>query len=221
MKFSIAAALLSVISAACAQAPAAPAAPSAPAAPAGPAVGVASVIAPGYGAVWNAGKSWAITWNVNDASVANFDSIELRNGASSNLQLIAKIADAVPVASGKYDWNIPTDIATDSSYAVILRSAKGDSYSPQFTILGAPPGTKPSTNTTTGSTGNSNNNATGAQPSGGSPAASGSGSTSSPSTSSSASGDAAKESNKDSGAAGIKAGVMGVVGAVGVAALLL
>ncbi|KAF7730164.1 hypothetical protein EC973_002772 [Apophysomyces ossiformis] len=106
---------------------------------------------PAMGAAWYAGKMQTITWTIQDPSASTIDTIELRKGNSANLAFVAQIATAVPVQDQKYDWNIPSSIPADGSYALVAKNSKGSSYSSPFNIIPAVPGTETNSSSTTGS----------------------------------------------------------------------
>jgi hypothetical protein len=73
--------------------------------------------------------------------VANIDSIELRNGETSNLKLVDTISSqTIPTNARKFDWKISPDTKSGTSYVLTAKSSAGMSYSAYFTILGTNPG---------------------------------------------------------------------------------
>ncbi|CDS06608.1 hypothetical protein LRAMOSA09136 [Lichtheimia ramosa] len=107
----------------------------------GQSAGIA-ITAPALGTVWTAGKTEVVSWTVQDSTVSNIDSVELRNGGSTNLQLVGQVGSKIPVSGGQWEWDIPVDTKSDASYVLVFTSSKGSTYSPYFTIMAAPPGAK-------------------------------------------------------------------------------
>lgn len=58
------------------------------------------------------------------------DSIELRMGSASNLELIQTITtQPVPLALGKFDWVPSENLTTATSYVLLAKNSQGISYS--------------------------------------------------------------------------------------------
>ncbi|ORZ02995.1 hypothetical protein BCR43DRAFT_31121 [Syncephalastrum racemosum] len=141
MKFSVVAALLTFAVSGYAQSSATTSTSSNP--------GGIAITAPGQGVVWEAGKAQTVTWTVSDSSISTINSIYLRKGVSAYLDTIGPVTTtAIDASKGQWTWNIPNDTATDSSYALEVRTSGGSSYSPYFTIMGAAPGTNSTSYTT-------------------------------------------------------------------------
>ncbi|KAI8143402.1 hypothetical protein BJV82DRAFT_610291 [Fennellomyces sp. T-0311] len=98
-----------------------------------------AVTAPLQGTVWTAGKTEQVAWTVQDQSATTINTVELRNGGQGNLQVVGIVGKDLPIADGKWAWNIPVDTKTDSTYVLVFKSSKGDTYSPYFTIMAADP----------------------------------------------------------------------------------
>lgn len=52
---------------------------------------------------------------MQDSTVSNIDSVELRNGGSTNLQLVGQVGSKIPVSGGQWEWDIPVDTKSDAS----------------------------------------------------------------------------------------------------------
>ncbi|OBZ84792.1 hypothetical protein A0J61_07155 [Choanephora cucurbitarum] len=92
---------------------------------------------PTEGTVWSAGSSQTVTWLVlNTVNMSELiESIELRNGPSSNLQLVEIItADSIEATSGQYLWTIADDLPTGEDYALIAKTSTSEYYSTRFKI---------------------------------------------------------------------------------------
>lgn len=58
------------------------------------------------------------------------DSIELRMGSASNLELIKTITtQPIPLALGKFDWVPYENLTTATSYVLLAKNTQGISYS--------------------------------------------------------------------------------------------
>ncbi|KAI8879912.1 hypothetical protein K501DRAFT_255910 [Backusella circina FSU 941] len=96
---------------------------------------------PVLGTVLTAGAPTSITWTVTSTNVSTIDTIELRNGNAENLALIQTISNQpYQMSFTKFDWMIPSNLTTDTSYVILARNAAGTSYSAYFTIMGLAPG---------------------------------------------------------------------------------
>ncbi|KAI8357875.1 Ser-Thr-rich glycosyl-phosphatidyl-inositol-anchored membrane family-domain-containing protein [Choanephora cucurbitarum] len=92
---------------------------------------------PTEGTVWSVGSSQTVTWSTANTSEL-IESIELRNGPSSNLQLVQVItADSIEVGSGQYLWNIADNLPTGEDYALIAKTSTSEYYSSRFKIEAA------------------------------------------------------------------------------------
>lgn len=62
------------------------------------------------------------------------DSIELRMGSASNLELIQTITtQPIPLALGKFDWVPYENLTTATSYVLLAKNTQGISYSGKLT----------------------------------------------------------------------------------------
>ncbi|KAI8098519.1 uncharacterized protein BX664DRAFT_318924 [Halteromyces radiatus] len=95
---------------------------------------------PARGDVLNAGTTENVKFTVTDASITTIDAIVLMGGDQSNLQTYLLVDTNVPVNGGQYTWNIPKNVQTLPSYALVFKTKLGSSYSPYFTIVGVAPG---------------------------------------------------------------------------------
>ncbi|SAM02599.1 hypothetical protein [Absidia glauca] len=95
---------------------------------------------PARGDVWQAGTTQTVKFTMTDASITTIDGIVLMGGDQSNLQTYLLVDSNVPVNGGQYTWNIPKNVQTMPSYALVFKTSKGRSYSPYFTITGVAPG---------------------------------------------------------------------------------
>ncbi|OBZ91191.1 hypothetical protein A0J61_00768 [Choanephora cucurbitarum] len=165
---------------------------------------------PSIGQVLTAGTSFTITWTVdaNATASSTINSIALMKGNSANLETVVPniLSAAIPVTPSSYNWNIPANIETNPSYALVLAGSNGGTtYSTYFTILNngvaaASSGAASSAAATSGA------------------AASGAASQSAKSSSSAS---ASPSSTSTSGASGLKAGLVGAGAIAGAVALLL
>jgi hypothetical protein len=171
----------------------------------------------------------------------------LRNGDAGNLTPIQTIFDTpYQMSFTKYDWMIPSNLTTDTSYVLVASNSAGVSYSAYFTIVGLPPGvtasdiatsTAPATIATAAASSASSASASSSasavsQSAAVSTAAVSTAAASSAAASSSAASSVAaasstpstsitlKQAVATSGSNHLKAGVMGIAGAAAVAALL-
>ncbi|KAI9495790.1 hypothetical protein BDB00DRAFT_786030 [Zychaea mexicana] len=135
-----------------------------PSAPAGGA-GIA-ITSPALGTVWTAGKTEKVSWTIQDNTVTEISTVELRNGGSANLQMVGNVGSKIPVSGGQWDWAIPVTTKTDASYVLVFKSNKGDTYSPYFTIMAAPPGTVANATASASTTGSGTAPGASATPSG-------------------------------------------------------
>ncbi|KAG1079302.1 hypothetical protein G6F42_023835 [Rhizopus arrhizus] len=97
---------------------------------------------PVLGSVFQAKAPYSLTWTVTPNAVDNkIDSIELRMGSASNLELIQTITtQPIPLALGKFDWVPYENLTTATSYVLLAKNTQGISYSAYFTIIGQAPG---------------------------------------------------------------------------------
>ncbi|KAI8332111.1 hypothetical protein BC941DRAFT_437550 [Chlamydoabsidia padenii] len=95
-----------------------------------------AVNTPARGDVWNAGTAQTIKFTMTDPSITSIEGIVLMGGDQGNLQTYLLVDSNVPVNGGQYSWNIPKNIQTMPSYALVFKTNKGKSYSPYFTIVG-------------------------------------------------------------------------------------
>ncbi|KAI8074155.1 hypothetical protein BC940DRAFT_290177 [Gongronella butleri] len=101
--------------------------------------GGVSVTSPAYGAVWQAGTTQNIIYTVSDPSIKTIQGIVLYGGDQSNLQPYLLIDENVSV-NGSYAWAIPKNVQTQTSYSLVLKTSSGTTYSPYFTIMGVATG---------------------------------------------------------------------------------
>ncbi|CAO3617667.1 unnamed protein product [Cunninghamella echinulata] len=94
------------------------------------------------GTVVTAPSQQIIKYEVTDKSVTTIDAIVLMGGQSTNLSPFLLIDTGVPVsADGIYNWNVPKNVETGPAYSIRFKTAKGDTYSPYFAVIGQAPGT--------------------------------------------------------------------------------
>ncbi|CAO3576122.1 unnamed protein product [Absidia cylindrospora] len=103
---------------------------------AAPADGGVAVNLPARGDVWNAGTTQTVKFTMSDPSISTIEGIVLMGGDQGNLQTYLLVDTNVPTKDGQYSWNIPKNIQTMPSYALVFKTSKGSSYSPYFTIVG-------------------------------------------------------------------------------------
>ncbi|KAI7892402.1 uncharacterized protein EV154DRAFT_418741 [Mucor mucedo] len=68
-----------------------------------------SITSPEAKAIWEAGSTVEIKWDVNEAASGPIR-IQYASGPSQELTVNGLIADNVVASRGKYLWKIPTDI---------------------------------------------------------------------------------------------------------------
>ncbi|KAI8374573.1 uncharacterized protein BYT42DRAFT_547595 [Radiomyces spectabilis] len=114
-----------------------------------------SLTAPVQGTVWYSGRPQLVQWRVTNGNVDTIETVELRNGMSTNLDFVIQLnISNIPVNDGQFIWEIPNNTVTDpmcelkqaKHNVLLLKSNLGTTYSAYFTILGVAPDT---TNTAT------------------------------------------------------------------------
>ncbi|KAI9728268.1 MAG: hypothetical protein M1834_007761 [Cirrosporium novae-zelandiae] len=88
---------------------------------------------PTSGYSFTAGSSTTINWTPTTSGTVT---LQLRSGASNNLNSGTTIASSIP-NSGSYTWTVPTSIVRGSDYAIEIISDSDTSetnYTPQFVI---------------------------------------------------------------------------------------
>ncbi|KAI8984567.1 hypothetical protein BDF20DRAFT_911653 [Mycotypha africana] len=100
---------------------------------------------PVLGSNFAANTAQNITWTVINPAATNITNIELRKGNAENLDFVQNISnEEIPVSRGFYQWVVPQNLTTDTSYAIIAKNQQGGAtYSAYFTILATPPGLNP------------------------------------------------------------------------------
>ncbi|OPX88850.1 MAG: Ser-Thr-rich glycosyl-phosphatidyl-inositol-anchored membrane family protein [Pelotomaculum sp. PtaB.Bin104] len=93
--------------------------------------------APNGSETWEAGKKQTISWNYT-GSPGSYVKIELLKGGVVD----RVISSSRPITSGKYQWTIPSTLASGDDYSVRVTSRSNSSYTDTsdatFTIVGPP-----------------------------------------------------------------------------------
>ncbi|CAO3681228.1 unnamed protein product [Umbelopsis ramanniana] len=98
------------------------------------------VTSPNSTSVWQAGRRYAVTWDVNSAGVPIPDDEQamlylgyIENNDQYNEHLFWKLASGFKLNTGHQEVVIPRDVKTRNSYIMVLIGDSGNA-SPQFTI---------------------------------------------------------------------------------------